>query len=85
MGAGCGLWPGEGQEEGAGRRQRQLPVSSSRTGTGRRGRRGALTGRGREEAADNGRWPTETPYGMARDGGTTGSGTSRRPHVGSFS
>ena len=55
------------------------------------GRRWALAGRGREEGAseklwsgrgheeetDGEHWPAEAPRGMARDGGTVGSWTSR--------
>ena len=51
----CQQWAqvvgGSGWEEGAGRRRRRLPVSSSQAGVGRRGRREALVGHGREEGA----------------------------------
>ena len=44
-----GLWLGEGREEGADRKRRWLPVSSGRARMGRRGQRGVLVVRGREE------------------------------------
>jgi hypothetical protein len=40
------LLTGSGWEEGVGRRHRRLPTSSSRAGSGKRGRRGALAGQG---------------------------------------